>query len=291
MGHPVITEHAVGRASGLSRARAEAVRTGTKIAERVMTMSVHQYLCLTDNYGALVHDSTTRATACVDVPEAGPTLAALTERGWNLSDVLITHHHADHIQGVAELKAKFPNLRVWGPAKDAARIPFLDHLLKEGDTARVGLLGAKVIETPGHTLGHIAYHFEEDEVAFCGDTLFSLGCGRVFETPYAVMWSSLIKIAALPRETQLYCGHEYTEANGRFAITIEPDNPILKARVEEVARLRAERRPTLPTTIAAELAANPFLRVEEPAIQAAVGMAGAEPAAVFGELRARKDRF
>ena len=256
-----------------------------------MTMSVHQYLCLTDNYGALVHDSTTRSTACVDVPEAGPTLAALTERGWNLSDVLITHHHADHIQGVAELKAKFPSLRVWGPAKDAARIPFLDHLLKEGDTARVGLLGAKVIETPGHTLGHIAYHFEEDAVAFCGDTLFSLGCGRVFETPLAVMWSSLAKLAALPGETQIYCGHEYTQTNGRFAITIEPDNPILKARIEEIARLRAERHPTLPTNIAAELAANPFLRVEEPAIQAAVGMGGAEPAAVFGELRTRKDRF
>ena len=127
-------------------------------------------------------------------------------------------------------------------------------------------------------------------MAFCGDTLFSLGCGRVFETPLAVMWSSLAKLAALPGETQIYCGHEYTQANGRFAVTIEPDNPVLKARIEEVARLRAERRPTLPTTIAAELAANPFLRVEEPAIQAAVGMGGAEPAAVFGELRSRKDR-
>ena len=130
-----------------------------------------------------------------------------------------------------------------------------------------------------------------DEIAFCGDTLFSLGCGRVFETPHAVMWSSLVKLAALPGETRLYCGHEYTQANGRFAITIEPDNPVLKARIEEVARLRAEGRPTLPTTVAAELAANPFLRVEEPAVQAAVGMGGAEPAAVFAELRARKDRF
>jgi hydroxyacylglutathione hydrolase len=256
-----------------------------------MTMSVHQYRCLTDNYGALVHDSATGATACVDVPEAGPTFAALAERGWTLSDVLITHHHADHTQGVPELKAKLPNLRVWGPAKDAARIPFLDHKLTEGDLARVGSLGAKIIETPGHTLGHIAYHFEDDEIAFCGDTLFSLGCGRVFETPYPVMWSSLVKLAALPGETQLYCGHEYTVANGRFAITVEPDNAILKTRIEEVATLRAEGRPTLPTTVAAELAANPFLRVEEPTIQAAVGMKGADPGAVFGELRARKDRF
>ena len=127
-----------------------------------MTMSVHQYLCLTDNYGALIHDSTTGATACVDAPEAGPTFAALKERGWTLSDVLLTHHHADHIQGVPELKAKFPNLRVWGPAKDAARIPFLDQRVVEGDLARVGSLAAKVIETPGHTLGHIAYYFDDD---------------------------------------------------------------------------------------------------------------------------------
>jgi len=256
-----------------------------------MTANVHQYLCLTDNYGALIHDSATGATACVDVPEAEPTLRALAERGWTLSDILITHHHADHIQGVPGLKAKFPNARVWGPGKDAARIPFLDHRVAEGDEARVGSLVARVIETPGHTLGHIAYHFDADKIAFCGDTLFSLGCGRVFETPYAVMWSSLVKLAALPGETKVYCGHEYTQANGRFALTIEPDNPALKARVEEVAKLRAESRPTLPTTIAAELAANPFLRAEDPAVQAAVGMKGADPAAVFAEIRARKDRF
>ena len=150
-----------------------------------MTISVHQYPCLTDNYGALIHDSTTGATACVDVPESAPTLAALAERGWNLTDILITHHHADHIQGVPDVRAKFPNAKIWGPAKDTARIPFLDHQVKEGDMARVGSLRAKVIETPGHTLGHIAYHFEDNAVAFCGDTLFSLGCGRVLETPLA----------------------------------------------------------------------------------------------------------
>jgi hydroxyacylglutathione hydrolase len=256
-----------------------------------MATSVHQYLCLTDNYGVLVHDSTTGSTACLDVPEAGPTLQALAERGWTLSDILLTHHHADHIQGVPDVKAKFPSARVWGPAKDAARIPFLDHKVAEGDVARVGSLTARVIETPGHTLGHIAYHFTDDGIAFCGDTLFSLGCGRVFETPYAVMWSSLMKLAALPGDTKVYCGHEYTQANGRFAVTVDSDNPVLKARVEEVAKLRAESRPTLPTTIAAELAANPFLRVEEPSVQAAAGMTGADPAAVFGEIRARKDRF
>ena len=143
---------------------------------------------------------------------------------------------------------------------------------------RIGSLEAKVIETPGHTTGHIAYYFGEEDLVFCGDTLFSLGCGRAFEASYAVLWSSLLKLAALPGETQIYCGHEYTEANARFALTIESDNPILKDRAEHVARLRAEDRPTLPTTIGLELAANPFLRAEEPSVQAAVGLTGADPA-------------
>ena len=256
-----------------------------------MTMRVHQFLCLTDNYGVLVHDSATGSTASIDAPEAGPIFAALAEKGWTLTHLLITHHHADHVQAALALKARFPSLKITGPAKEAARIEFLDSLVSEGDVVRVGSLGAKVIETPGHTRGHVAYHFEADAVAFCGDTLFSLGCGRAFEAPYEVLWNSLVKLAALPGETQVYCGHEYTQANGRFALTVELDNPVLKARVEEVARLRAEKRPTLPTTIAAELAANPFLRAEKPSVQAAVGMSGADPADVFAELRARKDRF
>jgi hydroxyacylglutathione hydrolase len=256
-----------------------------------MVMSVHQFLCMTDNYGALAHDPATGATASIDAPEAGPILAALADKGWTLTHLLITHHHADHIQGAPELKARFPSLEIIGPAKEAARIGFLDRLVSEGDEVPIGSLAAKVIETPGHTLGQVNYHFEDDEAAFCGDTLFSLGCGRAFEAPYAVLWNSLVKLAALPGETQVYCGHEYTEANARFALTIEPDNPALKDRVEEVKRLRATKRPTLPTTIAAELAANPFLRAEKPSVQAAVGMAGADPADVFAELRARKDRF
>ena len=256
-----------------------------------MTTSVHQFLCLTDNYGVLVHDSKTGATASIDAPEAGPILAALEEKGWTLTDLLITHHHADHIQGAPALKARFPDLRMVGPAKDAARIPGLDTLVREGDYVAVGSLEAKVIETPGHTTGHIAYHFGEDELAFVGDTLFSLGCGRAFEAPYSVLWSSLMKLAALPGETQVYCGHEYTEANARFALTIERDNPILKDRAEHVAKLRAEKRPTLPTTIGLELASNPFMRAEEPTVKAAVGMPDADPAAVFAELRSRKDVF
>jgi len=262
-----------------------------RLEERPLATSVHQFPCLTDNYGVLMHDSSTGSTASVDAPEAGPILAALKEKGWTLTHLLITHHHADHVQGAPELKARFPSLKSIGPAKDAARIGFLDTLVAEGDEVRVGSLGARVIETPGHTLGHIAYHFEEDGLAFCGDTLFSLGCGRAFEAPYAVLWGSLLKLAALPGETEVYCGHEYTQANARFALTIEPDNPALKARAEEVARLRAEKRPTLPTTIAAELAENPFLRADKPSVQAAVGMAGADAADVFAELRARKDRF
>jgi hydroxyacylglutathione hydrolase len=253
--------------------------------------SVQQFLCLTDNYGVLLHDSSTGSTASIDAPEAGPIFAALDEKGWRLTHLLVTHHHFDHVQATPELKARFPSLKIIGPAKDAARIGFLDSLVGEGDVVRVGSLAARVIETPGHTIGHIAYHFEEDALAFCGDTLFSLGCGRAFEAPYAVLWTSLLKLAALPGETEVYCGHEYTQANARFALTIEPDNPALKARAEQVARLRAEKRPTLPTTIAAELAENPFLRAEKPSVQAAVGMEGADPEEVFAELRARKDRF
>lgn len=256
-----------------------------------MAMIVHQFLCLSDNYGVLIHDRETGETATIDAPESAPILAALEERGWELTHILLTHHHADHIQGVPDLKAKFPGAIVVGPEKERARIPGMDKTVKQGDRTEVGTLSAGVIETPGHTLGHIAYYFDADRICFAGDTLFSLGCGRVFETPYPVMWDSLEKLAALPPETQFYCGHEYTEANGRFAATIEPDNAALKARLAEVAKLRADKRPTVPTTLAEELKTNPFLRAAEPSVQATVGMAGADPSAVFTEIRQRKDRF
>jgi hydroxyacylglutathione hydrolase len=262
-----------------------------RLEELAMTTHVHQFPCLKDNFGALIHDSVSGATAAIDAPDADAVIAAALSQGWEVTDLLITHHHADHVQGLPGLKARFPKLRVAGPAKEAARIGALDTSLVEGDFARVGAIAARVIETPGHTAGHISYWFEEDEIAFCGDTLFALGCGRVFETPMAVMWNSLVKLANLPGETEVYCGHEYTEANARFAVTIEPDNVALKARVEDIAKRRAAGQATLPTTIAAELAANPFLRAEEPEVQARLGMSGADPAAVFAEIRSRKDRF
>ncbi len=256
-----------------------------------MTTHVFQFPCLKDNYGALIHDSGSGRTAAIDAPDGEAVVAAAKSQGWNLTDLLVTHHHADHVQGIAAVRAAYPNLRVVGPAKEAARIGGVDVEVREGDYVELGGLAARVIETPGHTAGQVAYVFDEDQVAFTGDTLFSLGCGRVFETPMAVMWSSLVKLADLPGETQVYCGHEYTESNARFALSIEPDNADLVARAEAVKALREKGRPTLPTTIALELATNPFLRAEIPAVQKAVGLAGADPAQVFAELRRRKDNF
>ncbi len=246
-----------------------------------MTTHVHQFICLKDNFGVLIHDSPSGATASIDAPDADAVIAAAEAKGWEVTDLLITHHHADHVQGMPGLKSRFPKLRVAGPAKEAARIGGIDLALNEGDLAHVGAIAAKVIETPGHTAGHISYWFEEDQIAFCADTLFALGCGRVFETPAAVMWNSLMKLAALPGETQLYCGHEYTLANGRFALTVEPDNVALKARAEEVFKRRAAGQVTLPTTIALELATNPFLRAEEPSVQAHLGMSDARSGGGF----------
>lgn len=256
-----------------------------------MTTHIHQFPCLKDNFGALIHDSATGATASIDAPDADAVIAAATAQGWSLSDLLVTHHHIDHTQGIAGLKSRYPRLRVFGPAAEASRIAGMDIALGEGDMATVGGLAAKVIATPGHTAGHIVYWFEGDDVAFCGDTLFALGCGRVLETSLPVMWASLQKLAALPGETQVYCGHEYTLANAKFALTIEPDNGELQARAAKIAALRELGKATLPTTIALERATNPFLRAEEPGIQRRLGMEGADPAAVFAEIRGRKDRF
>jgi hydroxyacylglutathione hydrolase len=254
-----------------------------------MPAIVHQFLCATDNFGVLVHDTATGATASIDACEEAPILRALEEKGWTLSHILVTHHHDDHVAAIPALKAHF-GARVIGPARDAGRIPGMDEGLREGQTAEVGDLRAKVYETPGHTSGHISFYFATDKLLFAGDTLFSLGCGRLFEgTPFD-MFESLGKLAALPDDVALYCGHEYTLSNARFALTVDPGNADLRTRAAEVEALRRENRFTLPSTLGLEKRTNPFLRASDPAIATEVGLAGHPPLDVFTELRARKNR-
>ena len=255
-----------------------------------MAAETHLFLCLQDNYGVLVHDKGSGATAAIDAPEAAPIEAALSKTGWKLSDILVTHHHGDHTGGIGELKRRH-RCRVVAPRHEAQRIPDVDETVREGDTVAVGTLSARVLETPGHTAGHIAYWFGADRLAFVGDTLFSIGCGRVIEGTPEMMWQSLLKLRNLPGDTEIYCGHEYTMANIRFAQTIEPNNRALAARAAEAAAQVAARKPTIPTTIDAEKAANPFLRADLPDLAAAVSMAGKGAAQVFAEIRARKNRF
>ena len=255
-----------------------------------MRAEIRLFVCLKDNYGVLIHDSTTGATAAIDAPEAAPIEAALGEAGWRPNDILVTHHHADHTAGIAEMKQRY-GCRVVAPAKEASRIPLVDVPAREGDTVKVGSLVAEVLETPGHTGGHIAYWFRSEGIAFVGDTLFSVGCGRVIEGTAEMMWRSLVKLRELPESTRIYCGHEYTAANVRFALTVDPDNAALRARAEEVSRLTTAGEPTIPTTIGAEKATNPFLRADVPALAAAVGLPDAPAAQVFASIRAQKDRF
>lgn len=255
-----------------------------------MAAQIEQFTCLSDNFGVLIHDPATKATAAIDAPEAGPILAAAARMGWTITHILITHHHADHVQGVPGLKASFPKAIVAAPAKEAARIGGVDVRLSEGDTIDVGSLTARVLETPGHTAGHIVYWFESEKALFAGDTLFALGCGRVFETPLPVMHESLAKLATLPPDTQVYCGHEYTLSNAKFSLTVDPDNAALRARAAEIEAKRAKGEATLPTQLDLELRTNPFLRPGDPAIRRQLGMEGASDAEVFVELRERKNR-
>jgi len=254
-----------------------------------MAAEIRAFPCLSDNFGYLIHDPVTKATASIDAPEAGPIIKALQREGWTLTDILVTHHHVDHVGGIAELKAKY-NCRVVAPHDKGTAIAQVDERVKEGMSVKVGNLTARVLETPGHTLDHISYVFDDDRALFCADTLFSIGCGRVFEGTYPMMWESLLKLRALPNDMRVYCGHEYTASNVRFALGIEPNNPALKARAEEVAKLRAANQPTIPTLIRDEKEANTFLRADVPSVAAAVGLAGKSPAEVFGELRERKNK-
>lgn len=256
-----------------------------------MPIDVAQFICLSDNFGLLVHDRDSGATASVDAPDGVAIADEAERRGWPLTHLLITHHHLDHIEGWEILKARFPGLKIVGSAADAHRLPPLDQAVADGDEVALGDSRAKVIATPGHTTGHVVYYFPDDEAIFVGDTLFSLGCGRVFEGTTDDMRLSLEKIANLPGETQIYCGHEYTQSNGRFAVTVDPENPVLRDRIAQVDALRAAGRFTLPSTITLENATNPFLRVEEPEVKAAMGMGDADPFAVFAQMRARKNSF
>jgi hydroxyacylglutathione hydrolase len=255
-----------------------------------MPAQVHLFMCLKDNFGVLLHDPGSGKTAAIDAPEAEPVEAALEATGWTLTDILVTHHHHDHTGGIEELKARH-RCRVVAPAGEAGGIPDVDETVKEGDSIRVGDVEGMVIETPGHTSAPATLHFPADKLVFAGDTLFSIGCGRVIEGSMQQMWQSMLKLRALPDDTKLYCGHEYTLANIKFAKTIEPDNTSLIAREMHVQRLLAEKKPTLPSTLGEEKAANPFLRADVPAVAKAVGMAGASPAEVFAEIRTRKNKF
>ena len=244
--------------------------------------------CLRDNYAFLARDPETGAIACIDVPEAAPILAALRDRGWKLTDILLTHHHPDHIDGVADLVAA-TGAKVTGAAADAHRLPPLDHAVQPGDRVKIGAQEGTVIDVSGHTVGHVAFAFEG--LAFTGDSLMALGCGRLFEGTAPMMWASLSRLAALPPDTLICSGHEYTEANARFALTIEPGNPRLVQRAQAVRAARSAGRPTVPSTLAEELATNPFLRASQPEIKALLGLTQATDAEVFAEIRARKDRF
>jgi hydroxyacylglutathione hydrolase len=251
--------------------------------------------CLADNYAYLIHDPETGQTALVDAPEAPPILARLAEKGWTLGQIFITHHHPDHIDGVAELVAA-TGAQVLGASADAHRLPPLNTALAEGDTVQVGAHKGRVLDVSGHTLGHIAFVFDGagtsgETLAFTADSLMAAGCGRLFEGSPDQMWDSLQKLAALPDETWVCSGHEYTTSNLAFAAHVDPANPALLARIEKVRLARAEGRATVPSRLSGERATNPFLRAGEAALKAAAGDAAATDRATFAALRAMKDNF
>ncbi len=255
-----------------------------------MTLDVTVIPCLDDNYACLLHETEADVWAVVDAPEAAPIRKAIDAAGGRLDLILVTHHHADHTQGVAELVSAY-GAKVVGHAKDAKRLPPLDVAVNEGDAVAVGAETAEVIDVSGHTIGHIAYNFPKAKAAFTADSLMALGCGRVFEGTHLMMWESLSKLAALPPETRVYSGHNYGMGNGAFALSIEPDNQALKDRIERIKAANAEGVPIIPVTLAEELETNPFLRATRPSVKASVGLPGADDAATFAEVRRRKDSF
>jgi hydroxyacylglutathione hydrolase len=252
-------------------------------------VEIRQFLSRSDNFSVLVHDSQTGATAAIDAPDEASILTALNETGWTLTDILVTHEHLDHVEGIPGLKAKF-GCRVVAP-KRSTQVPQVDETVSEGDRVKVGGIMIDVLETPGHCADHVAYWFKGQKTVFAGDTLFALGCGRIFGCTPEEFYHSMQKFAAMPDETVVYCGHEYTLSNARFALTVDPANLALRTRALEIENKRAQGQVTLPTTIGLEKATNPYLRTADAGIQAALGMIGASPTAVFAELRERKNRF
>ena len=251
---------------------------------------VLQIPCLSDNYGYLIHDPDAGLTAPIDAPEVGPINAALSETGWKLTHIMNTHHHFDHAGGNEELKEKW-HCTVIGSRDDSARIPGIDKEVGDGDKFRFGNHDVQVFDVSGHTLGHIAYYFDKAEKLFCGDALFALGCGRLFEGTPHQMWTSLQKLIELPDDTGVYCAHEYTQANAAFALSVEPQNLELQARAKEIDLLRQANEPTVPSTIGLEKATNPFLRPMSNDLQSNLDMVGADLVEIFAETRRRKDSF
>jgi hydroxyacylglutathione hydrolase len=254
------------------------------------TIDVVQFIARSDNFIVLLHEPKSGKTAAIDAPDADPIIDALKQRGWTLTDIFVTHKHFDHIEGIPALQAAY-ECEVVGPEASAAETGMYDRTVKDGDSFEWAGVKFEVIETPGHTLDHVSYYLPGEKLVFVGDTIFSLGCGRVIEGDFPMMWDSLKTLRALPDDTTLYCGHEYTLTNGKFALTVDPNNAALKKRFAEVEKLVAATKPTLPTTIAQEKATNPFLRADDPALMKGLGMANAKPSAVFAEIRTRKDKF
>lgn len=253
-------------------------------------VSIRQFPCRSDNYGFLLRDEASGLTAAIDTPDAGAVVKVCEAAGWTLTHVLNTHHHADHTGGNNELKSRY-GCEIIGCDADRRRIPGIDRGVSAGDEFKLGSTSVHVLDVSGHTIGHIAYHLPEERIVFVGDSLFALGCGRLFEGTPEMAWASLQRLAALPAETAVFCAHEYTQANAKFALSVDPSNASLKQRAAEIDAARRDGKPTVPTTIRAELETNPFLRAQSAAIRELLGMRESSDVDVFAEIRRRKDAF